>query len=487
MKILISYRADTASYALRIGDALIAHFGKRQVSLLSDDLRPAIIVEQTIENGSVLLMVIGPGWLGGRNSSGTRRIHDPNDPVYLSAAKALRRGIGVVPVLVGDARMPAPQQLPAAIVRLASLHALEMRDVHWDFGARRLIETILRIAGEDAASIEAMPNATAPAPGGARRNSYIQGTTKNSRMILAPLGKLVKQVTSGFGGLFKFPHAQTSARSTGVDFAIFGPGILAPDSHSIVDVWAYPAGDFSQVEALAREVNRSQALGRAVGHEMELGALITLELTIAGLPVAQATGSIVWRDVPANASFVVHVPADARPGTFAGQAVLRADGIKFCDLPFVITVGEQASPDPSCYGRVRRRVRTAFASYASADREEAFARLQGIRKAAPDMKIFVDVMSLRSGDDWERRLKAEVPTKDVFYLFWSQAAARSSWVKREWSMALEQRGLAYIDPVPLQDPCDLEIPEDLKSLHFNDAFLMHIEYQRLRKTAQETG
>jgi hypothetical protein len=47
-------------------------------------------------------------------------------------------------------------------------------------------------------------------------------------------------------------------------------------------------------------------------------------------------------------------------------------------------------------------------------------------------------------------------------------------------MALDTKGLDYIVPVPLQDPCEAPPPEALNSLHFNDAYLAHITYLRLR-------
>jgi len=47
-----------------------------------------------------------------RGSSGTRRLDDPNDFVRLEVASALARNIAVIPVLVHDAKMPHPDQLP---------------------------------------------------------------------------------------------------------------------------------------------------------------------------------------------------------------------------------------------------------------------------------------------------------------------------------------------------------------------------------------
>jgi hypothetical protein len=55
-----------------------------------------------------------------------------------------------------------------------------------------------------------------------------------------------------------------------------------------------------------------------------------------------------------------------------------------------------------------------------------------MRKVAPDLEVFLDVFSLRSGDNWQLKLEEHVPTKDTFFLFWSQFAAHSVWVEREW-------------------------------------------------------
>jgi len=87
-----------------------------------------------------------------------------------------------------------------------------------------------------------------------------------------------------------------------------------------------------------------------------------------------------------------------------------------------------------------RRYRTAFASYASEDRDEVLRVVQGLQKGAPGLQIFLDVADLRSGQRWEEELWEVIPTRDVFYLFWSRAARRSPWVDKEWRCALESRG-----------------------------------------------
>ena len=85
----------------------------------------------------------------------------------------------------------------------------------------------------------------------------------------------------------------------------------------------------------------------------------------------------------------------------------------------------------------------------------------------PDLDIFLDVLSLRSGDQWQERVEAEIAERDAFYLFWSAAARASTWVDREWRIALKTKGLDAIDPVPLQTPDKAPPPQELASLHFN--------------------
>ena len=51
-----------------------------------------------------------------------------------------------------------------------------------------------------------------------------------------------------------------------------------------------------------------------------------------------------------------------------------------------------------------QRLRTAFASYASQDRDAVLARVQGIQKALPSLDVFLDVASLRSGQRWKEQL-----------------------------------------------------------------------------------
>ena len=151
----------------------------------------------------------------------------------------------------------------------------------------------------------------------------------------------------------------------------------------------------------------------------------------------------------------------------ANVASIRVDGAQIATMHFVLDVGRPA--DIGLIPATLTMHRNAFASYASEDRDHVIARVQGMEKAG--LNVFVDVTTLRSGEDWEAKLWRVIPESDVFYLFWCRHAKNSPWVEKEWRCALRERGLDFIDPVPLEAPEHATPPPELASKHFNDPLL----------------
>lgn len=61
-----------------------------------------------------------------RDSTGARRLDDPDDFVRIEIASALDQGKRVIPVLVGEAQMPGPDELPEPIRPLARRNAVRL-------------------------------------------------------------------------------------------------------------------------------------------------------------------------------------------------------------------------------------------------------------------------------------------------------------------------------------------------------------------------
>ncbi len=158
-RVFISYRRqDSAAYAGRIYDAMVARFGEHNV-FMDLDLAPGVdFVEQITEAVSacqVLIEVIGPSWATVKDDEGTTRIADPEDFVRLELGIALKRPeVTVIPVLVSGAQMPDRRDLPAELGAIARRNALELSDRRWQYDVGQLISTLEELlAGTTAVDI----------------------------------------------------------------------------------------------------------------------------------------------------------------------------------------------------------------------------------------------------------------------------------------------------------------------------------------------
>ena len=78
------------------------------------------MLESQVAQCDAMLTVIGNNWLDATDEHGSRRLDDPHDFVRIEIESALKQGKRVIPVLVHQARMPHPDELPEAIRPLAN-------------------------------------------------------------------------------------------------------------------------------------------------------------------------------------------------------------------------------------------------------------------------------------------------------------------------------------------------------------------------------
>jgi hypothetical protein len=255
-----------------------------------------------------------------------------------------------------------------------------------------------------------------------------------------------------------------------VHFTVTAPARVRPGAFFVLDLWAHLDAQREEVLERAREAAEGDLWSRTKGPvEVARGTVLTVRLRVEGLEVDEPEDSLLWDGEIANASFPVFAPREVEPGEARGLATVHAGGLQVAKVHFAIRVeGGTGTVDaePTATGTALHR--RAFASYASADRDGVLGRIQGMQKIAPGLEVFLDVLSLRSGQDWAAELERVIPEHDVFYLFWSEPASRSEWVEREWRWALRSKGVDFIDPVPLVSPREVPPPKELGSRHFND-------------------
>jgi TIR domain len=151
--VFISYRrADAPGYVRGLMSDLRNIFGSKQIFLDMEDIAAGSdfpsIIEQAVSNCELLLVIIGSNWSELRDESGQRRIEDANDFVRLEIAGALQRKIPIIPVLVENAKMPKPPELPEDIKLLSTLQGIPLTHDRWDDDMARIYAAIENVTVE---------------------------------------------------------------------------------------------------------------------------------------------------------------------------------------------------------------------------------------------------------------------------------------------------------------------------------------------------
>jgi len=165
--IFISYRRDdTEGEAGRLFDDLVREFGENSVFMDVAGISPGLdfrkVIDDNVAGCGVLLAMIGPTWSTITDSSGQRRLDAPNDFVRLEIASALARSVAVIPVLVHDAKMPHPAELPDNLKDLAYRNSVEITHARWNSDVQLLIEALAQYTGASSIASSEPVHATVP-------------------------------------------------------------------------------------------------------------------------------------------------------------------------------------------------------------------------------------------------------------------------------------------------------------------------------------
>ena len=298
--------------------------------------------------------------------------------------------------------------------------------------------------------------------------------------------------SSGFSGSSSSEQPpETLLNMTGVDekpkpelsrvqFSAVAPRMLERDEYTVIDVLMYEDAFRSEVDRLIAQAESPMQEKTKGMLRIAMGTAVTVRLFAQGAEIEENEQTAEWIGGYLVFPFPVFLPADYEKKTVLFTAKVYFEGVPAVSLSFTASCAAPEVQKPEVF---RRDIRSAFLSYASADRETVATILQGIQKARKDLHVFFDVESLRSGENWKIRLYQEIDNSDILFLFWSQEAKRSRWVEMEWRYALLRKGLGGIDPIALEMPDRCPPPEELKSLHFNDQTLYIIQVERMKHAA----
>ena len=146
-QIFINYRrGDEPGFTQALLGRLEQAFPPDRIFIDVDNISPGEdfvqVLESQVEQCDTLLAVIGKGWLDATDERGSRRLDDPNDFVRIEIESALKHGKRVIPVLVHDARMPRPDELPEALRPLARRNAIRLTHERFRSDVQGLVKAL---------------------------------------------------------------------------------------------------------------------------------------------------------------------------------------------------------------------------------------------------------------------------------------------------------------------------------------------------------
>jgi len=187
--VFINYRGEDSDTAAALIDReLAARLGSDRVFLDCRSIPAgADFAEELLGRlraCSVLVVVIGPRWLTLTDTAGQRRIDDPRDWIRREIAEALSAGLRVVPLLTGDAALPAEADLPADIAGLSRRQYLPLRRRYITVDLAFLVKRITEADPELAKiATERQSRLTAADPESADIASERQSSTSNATKL----------------------------------------------------------------------------------------------------------------------------------------------------------------------------------------------------------------------------------------------------------------------------------------------------------------
>lgn len=272
-----------------------------------------------------------------------------------------------------------------------------------------------------------------------------------------------------------------------VFLGVSAPRVVKPRAKFVARFAAYVKGVEcvlkARLEALSQDPSQVH-LGFTPNQasHWKVGTPVTVRLSGDGFTCSPSQARFEWSGHENLLSFVVSASGDLGEGVAVLTFEASIEGVPVALIPLEIEVG--ATLDPSPRQNAAALARSGFASYASIDRSRVMDKLGALSAYDATLDIFTDCLDLRPGEVWKQRLEAVIPTREIFLLFWSRAAARSSWVEWEWRTALASKGIKAIHPVPLEAPQLAPPPPELSSLHFNDRYLMVRDAERRQAEKQ---
>jgi hypothetical protein len=222
---------------------------------------------------------------------------------------------------------------------------------------------------------------------------------------------------------------------------------------------------------------------------IERGKELTFTLDMPGLQVKESERSLVWGGEPDSVRFTVTVPEGSKPKVIWGTVEILYESVPVGEVEFKFRVVADAAQEPAPVvapppaEQAEVMFTKAFISYSRKDSEMVLEKVQMLE--AQGIECYLDMMTFKPGEEWEKMINHYIDVCDVFFLFWSNASKSSPEVDKEIRYALQRRGKSaprpVIKPIPIEGPPVVTPPPYLSHLHFDDRYRYFIKAKQVER------
>lgn len=255
--------------------------------------------------------------------------------------------------------------------------------------------------------------------------------------------------------------------------ALYAPGDVEQQEWFKVQVHLYTADESDKVEKKAKVLDPDTRIMEynPLSLQLRKGTSVDVELSVddSNVEVKTPSRTIVWNGELTSAVFSVRTLAGFKGHSITGEVTLSVGGIPVGMLTFISRIGSGKSAsgfaevlsNPFC---------KAFISYSHKDVLTAEVMASVLR--AQKLPYFFDHHSLESGEVFDEEIIKRIEDCDLFLLVWSQNAAESDYVRKEYTHAMTlsypqiPKDAATITIKPLSIEPLAEPPAELRKLNF---------------------
>ncbi len=213
--------------------------------------------------------------------------------------------------------------------------------------------------------------------------------------------------------------------------------VQAPGEWQPMSAYVFKGIAYDQVIRDAQgQADEEQALPAVGRRPFPVGMRIVARPSLPGFQFNPPQISLDFYEDWHRLDFRMRAMGAAPQTPHVGFVSFWVEGVLVADVPLIVTVGEVAGAQ--AIGTPVQPYQHIFVSY-SPDDVGLITRLQQVYQAL-GLDFMREVVDLHGRKQWDDRLLRMVDRADVFQLCWSQQAAASALVTREWQYAA---GLTY--------------------------------------------